>query len=176
MIGACNAVSPTEGARLEPFAVGGSVGSGDQSRYVAYPTPGDGLLGERPMVPGGRQRTWREDKSQRQVEDDSAQGPVVRATRAPSEPSMDEWDGVLAAGHVDISRLVPVVRGWQMSREVEGRASPILVGRLSKSRWLITHPVPCKGTHRWIVGKFVNDEVMSGVQTLLVKSDRRLFS
>ena len=39
-----------------------------------------------------------------------------------------------------------------IGRETEDRASPILVGRLSEDRWLITHPVPCKGTqHRWIV-------------------------
>ena len=60
-----------------------------------------------------------------------------------------------------------------MGRETEDRASPILVGKCSKDRWLITHPVPCKGTqHRWIVGKLVNDVIMSGVQNLVVKSDQ----
>ena len=57
-----------------------------------------------------------------------------------------------------------------MVREVEDRASPILVGKFSKDRWLLTHPVPCKGTqHRWIVGKLVNDVNMSGVQTMVIK-------
>ena len=38
---------------------------------------------------------------------------------------------------------------------------------------MVTHPVPCKGTHhRWIVGKLVNDVIMSGVQTLVIKSDQ----
>ena len=60
-----------------------------------------------------------------------------------------------------------------MGRETKDRASPILVGKFSKDRWLITHPMPCKGTqHRWIIGKLVNDVIMSGVQTLAVKSDR----
>ena len=49
------------------------------------------------------------------------------------------------------------------------------LGRFSKDRWLITHPVPCKGTqHRWIVGKLVNDVIMSGVQILVVKSDQQV--
>ena len=65
------------------------------------------------MVPGGRERSQREEDLQRQVEDDSAQGPVVRAKKAPSAPSMDEWDGRLAAGTCRISRLVSVLCGWQ---------------------------------------------------------------
>ena len=53
-----------------------------------------------------------------------------------------------------------------MGRETEDRVSPILVGKFSKDdRWLITHPVPCKGAQpRWIIGKLVNDVIMSGVQ------------
>ena len=52
-----------------------------------------------------------------------------------------------------------------VGREAEDRASPILVGKFSMDRWLITHPVPCKGTqHRWIIGKLVNEVIMSGVQ------------
>ena len=51
----------------------------------------------------------------------------------------------------------------------------MLVGKFSKDRWLITHPVPCKGTqHQWIVGKLVRDVIMSGVQTLVVKSDQEV--
>ena len=53
MIGACDAVSPMEGARLEPHIVGVNAGSGDQSREVNFPIPGGGLREERPMVPGG---------------------------------------------------------------------------------------------------------------------------
>ena len=60
-----------------------------------------------------------------------------------------------------------------MGRETEDRAAPILVGKFSKDRWLITHLVPCKGNqHRWVIGKLVNDVIMSGVQTLVVKSDQ----
>ena len=50
-----------------------------------------------------------EEKLQRQVEDDSAQGPVVTAKKAPSVPSMDEWDGHLEVGHADYRGL----SGWQ---------------------------------------------------------------
>ena len=153
-------------ARLEPFSVGGSTGSVDQGGDVTYPTPGP--LGERPMIPGGRKRTQREDELQRQEEDDSAQGVVVRAKKAPSAPSVDDGDGHLAAGHAEY-------RGWcpfcvagigkseahrrmeasrdhghperhldyaYMGREAEDRASPILVGKFSKDRRLVTHPVP----------------------------------
>ena len=60
-----------------------------------------------------------------------------------------------------------------MGRETEDRALPLLVGKFSKDRWLVTSTVPCKGTqHRWIVDKLVNDVIMSGVQTLVVKSSQ----
>ena len=145
------------------------------------------------MVPGGRERTEREEQLQRQTEGDAAQGPVVKAKKAPSAPSLDEWDGHLAAGHAEYrgwgvhsallaKERVKLIDGLKrhetmghpelhvdyafMGRETEDRASQILVGKFSKDRWLITHPVPCKGTrHRWIIGKLVNDVIMSGVQT-----------
>ena len=57
------------------------------------------------MVPGVRERTEREEQLQRQIEGDAAQRPVVKAKKAPSAPSLDEWDGHLAAGHAEY-------RGW----------------------------------------------------------------
>ena len=36
---------------------------------------------------------------------DAAQGPVVKAKKAPSAPSLDEWEGHLAAAHAEY-------RGW----------------------------------------------------------------
>ena len=123
----------------------------------------------------------------------------MKAKKAPSASSLVEWDGHLAAGHAEYRGWCPfcvVGKGKSvarrrieasrdhghpelhldyalMGRETEDRASPILVGKFSKDRRLITHPVPCKGTqHRWIIGKFVNDVIMSGVQTLVVKSDQ----
>ena len=39
--------------------------------------PKGGLLGERPVVPGGRERTEREEQLQRQIEGDAAQGAGV---------------------------------------------------------------------------------------------------
>ena len=62
---------------------------------MIYPIPGGGLLGERPVVPGGRERTEREE--QMQCQDDTLQGPVVKAKKAPSASSLGEWDGHLAA-------------------------------------------------------------------------------
>ena len=59
--GACSAVSPAEGARLEFPVVGASSGSRD----VIFPIPGGGLLEARPAVPGGRERTQREEEWQR---------------------------------------------------------------------------------------------------------------
>ena len=124
-------------------------------------------MGKRPRVPGGRERTQREDELQRQVEDDSAQCPVVRAKKAPSALSMDVWDGHLAAfqaeyrgwcpfcvagnGKSEAHRRIEASRDrghpelhldcCYMGREAEDRASPILVGQFSKDVWLVTHPV-----------------------------------
>ena len=62
-----------------------------------------------------------------------------------------------------------------MGREAGDKASPILVGKFWKDRWLVTHPVPCKGTqHRSLVGELVNGVIMSGVQTLVIKSDQEV--
>ena len=98
LTGACNAVRPTKEALLQPLV---SVGGSSGSRDVIYPIPGGALLGERPVVPGGRERTEREEQLQRHIEGDAAQGPVVKAKKAPSAPSLDEWDGHLAAGHAE---------------------------------------------------------------------------
>ena len=138
--------------------------------YPMLHTPGKAksyrpASGERPVVQGGRERTEREEQLQRQTDGDAAQGPVVKAKNAPSAPSLDEWDGHLAAGHAEY-------RGWcpfcvaskgkseahrrmeasrdhvypelhldyaYMDREAQVRASPTRMGKFSKDRWLITH-------------------------------------
>ena len=64
---------------------------------MTHPIQGGGLSGERRVVPGGRKRTEREEQLQHQVEGDAPQGPVVKAKKTPSAPSLDEWDGHLAA-------------------------------------------------------------------------------
>ena len=62
-----------------------------------------------------------------------------------------------------------------VGREAEDKSSPILVSMFSKDRWLMIHPMPCKGTRpRWMVGKLVKDVITSGVQTLLVKSGQEV--
>ena len=165
---------------------------------MIYPIPGGGLLGKRPVVAGGRERTAREEQLQRQIESDTAQGPVVKAKRDPSAPSLEEWDGHLEAGHAEYRGWCPFPiackgkseahRRMEASRDhghlelhldyacvngaAEDRASPILVGKFLRDWWLVTHLLLCKGTqHPWIVGKLVDVVIMSGVQTLVVKSD-----
>ena len=57
---------------------------------------------------------------------------------------------------------------WTMPTWVE---EPKIERHQSRLARLVTHPVPCKGTqHRGIIGKLVNDAIMSGVQTLVTKS------
>ena len=91
--------------RTVPQRLGPLVGGSSGRRDVICPIPGGGLLEERPVVAGGRERIERGEELQRQVEGDSAQGPVVKAEKAPSAPSLDEWYGHLAAGHAKC-------RGW----------------------------------------------------------------
>ena len=69
---------------MERLIIDGSSGSRD----VIYPIPGGGVLGERPVVPGGRESTDRKEQLQRQVVGDAAQGPVVKAKKDPSALSM----------------------------------------------------------------------------------------
>ena len=153
---------------------------------------------DRPAAAGGQERTKREEELQRQVEGDSAQGPVVKAKKGPSAPSLDEWDGHVAAGQAEY-------RGWCLfcvagkgkseahrrmeasRRHGQSRTSSGLRPRRQRARRqsiakfggqvlegsLVDHL--CKGTqHRWTVGKLVNDVIMSGVQTLVVKSDQEV--
>ena len=110
------------------------------------------------MVPVGREKTEREEQLQRQIEGDAAQGPVVKAKEAPSAPSLDEWDGHLAAGHAENRGWCPFCvvgkgkseahrrieasrdRGHPelhldyafMGRKTKDRASPILVASSQK--------------------------------------------
>ena len=107
LTGTYNAVSPTKEVILQPLV---SIGGSSGSRDVICPIPGGGLLGDRPVVPGGRESTEREEQLQRKIEGDAAQGPVVKAKKAPSVPSLVEWDGHLAC---PVSRMVSILRCWQ---------------------------------------------------------------
>ena len=125
------------------------------------------------------------------IEDDSAQGPPARVKKAPAAPSLAEWEEHIAAGHTQYRGWCPFCVAGKgkseahrkmevdrdqgipglhidyayMGRELEDRASPILVGKFTKDRWPITHPVPCKGTqHKWVVERLVKDVLMSGVR------------
>ena len=53
------------------------------------------------MVPGGRERIEREEHIECQIEGDAAQGPVVKAKKAPSASSLDEWDGQALKDQLD---------------------------------------------------------------------------
>ena len=98
--GACHAASFTEGAWHLSRLVGVREVV-DQSGDLTFPTPGDGRLGERPMVQEGRGRTQRKHELRRQMDDDTA-----RAKRAPSASTLDELDDHLAAGTCRVSRSV----------------------------------------------------------------------
>ena len=73
---ACKTVSPAERVQVGFLVVGVSSGSRD----VIYPSPKVGLLGERPAVSGGREKTQREELQCR-AGSDTAKGPVVKTVR-----------------------------------------------------------------------------------------------
>ena len=105
--GACHAASSTEGAWHLSRLVGVREVV-DQSGDLTFPTPGDGRLGDRPMVQEGRGRTQRKHELRRQMDDDTAQFLVVRAKRAPSASTLDELDDHLAAGHAEYRGRCPL--------------------------------------------------------------------
>ena len=78
------------------------------------------------MIPKERERTQRKDELRLQVGENTAEGLVVRAKRAPWTPSMDEWDDHLAAGQAEY-------RGWCFAGKGD-RASMVLVGTFSMDR------------------------------------------
>ena len=73
MLEVCKTVRRVTRARLRSIVVDGNPGSRD----VVYPIPRVGLLEERPAVSGRREKTQR-GELQFQVEDDSAEGLVVK--------------------------------------------------------------------------------------------------
>ena len=144
-----------EEARLEVVPVGGGTG-GDHSRDVTCLTSGP--LGERAMVPGGRERTQQEDELQHQVEDDSAQGPVVRARGLHRHPA---WTNGTVIWKQDMPNTEVGVRSVWLAKErarlIDGWKRRATMGIQSfvwtmpfwfdgSRGWLLTHPVPCKGT------------------------------
>ena len=147
---------------------------------------------------GGPER-GREQVLQDQIEGDTAQGPVVKVKKAPAAPSTQEWEEHLASGHASYRGWCPFCVAGKgkseahrqleadrdhgmpalhfdyayLGREGDDRATPILVGRFTKDRWLVTRPVPVKGArHPWVVNKLVQDVVMSGVTQIVIKSDQ----
>ena len=127
------------------------------------------------------------------LEGDAAQWTDVTAKKAPSASSLNEWDGHSAARHAEYRGWCPFCAAGKgkshrrmeasrdtghpelhqdyayVSREAEDRASPIMVGKFSKDRWLVTHLVPYKGTQqRLIVDKLANDVIKSGVRNLVM--------
>ena len=70
------------------------VGDTSGSRDVGYPIPKVGLLGERPTISGGREKTQR-DGFPCKVESDAGEGAVVKATKVLLAPSMRKEKGQL---------------------------------------------------------------------------------
>ena len=67
------------------------------------------------MIPGGRERTEREEQLQRQIEGDATQGPIVRAKKAPSAHSLDDGMGIWQPDMPSI-RMVSILRCWQKKK------------------------------------------------------------
>ena len=142
----CSAVSVTKEALLEPLVVGGSSGSRDE----IYPIPGGGLLGERFVVPGGRA--------------------VVKAKKAPLVTSLDEWDGHLEAGHMP--SIEDGVHSALLAKErvklTDGSKHHVIIG-IRNFIW----KTPTWAEKQRTEHSASSNMIMSGVQTLLVKSVRR---
>ena len=66
------------------------------------------------MVPGGRERTQQEDELQHQVEDDSAQGPVVRARGLHRHPA---WTNGTVIWKQDMPNTAVGVRSVWLAKE-----------------------------------------------------------
>ena len=78
---------------MRSLVVGGKSGNRD----AVCPIPKFRTLQERPAVSGGRERTQREEL-QCQVENDTAEGSVVKTMRILLVPSLVEGDDHLTAG------------------------------------------------------------------------------
>ena len=132
----------------------------------------------------GGPRRAREDTTSRGVAagGDSAHGPVVKTKRVPSAASSDEWAGHLAAGHAEYRGGCPFCvagKKKEAHRQIHGhperqldyawvgRASPVMVANSRRiDGW---SPTKCRA-RVLSIGKLVNEVIMSGVQTLVVKS------
>ena len=132
------------------------------------------------------------EELQCQVENDTAEGSVVKTVRVLLVPSLGEGDDHLTAGlchrvigrgNSEAHRRMEARRGHEhlefrlgcacMERATEDRELPILVERFLKDRWLVARNKKCEDTqHRWIVGRLLNEVITSGVQTLVLKSDQ----
>ena len=94
------------------------------------------LMTEQVSCPGWQERVQRKDELRSQVDE----GPVVKAYRAPSAPSMDEsegavpnneeWDDHLAAGHAQCRGWCMLLRGWRRGQCVNDHGREVLDGSL----------------------------------------------
>ena len=151
-------VSPARGVQARSLVVGDKSGSRD----VGYPIPKVGLLGDRPAVSGGRQKTQR-DGLQCKVESDAVEGPVVKATKVLCTPSLRKEKGQLTAG-MCLFRVIdrgksearlPSSRDQGhlgvcpdricMHRATRDRESSISVDRFLKDRWLLARSIEVRG-------------------------------
>ena len=94
-------------ARLRSLVVGGNPGS----RAVVFPIPRVGLLEERPAVSGRREKTQREEL-QCPVEDDTAEGLVVKTVKILLVTSLGRCDDRSTAGLCTL-RVTMLIDGWK---------------------------------------------------------------
>ena len=85
---ACKTVSLSGGVQARSLVVGDKSGRRD----VGYPMPKVGLLGKRPAVSGGREKTQREGLKCK-VESDAAEGRVVKTMMVLLAPSLRKGEG-----------------------------------------------------------------------------------
>ena len=91
---ACKTVSVSPAGQVQAWFL--VVGGNPRNRAVVYPIPRIGLLEVRSVVSGVREETQREEL-QRQVEDDTAEGLVVKTVTDRIFTSLGQWDGRLTA-------------------------------------------------------------------------------
>ena len=143
------------------------VGDKYGSRDVGYPIPKVGLLRVQPAVSGGREKMQREELRCK-MENDAAEGPVVKTMRVLLAPCLGKGRDHLTAGLCTF-RVVDRVKGevrfpcsrahshleWHledrmdcacMERATEDRESSISEDRFLKDRRLAAQSKKCEGT------------------------------
>ena len=149
--------SPAGEVQAWSLVVGGNPGGRD----VVYPIPRVGLLEGRLAVSGRREKTQREEL-QCQVEDDTAEGLVVKTMKVLLVTSLGQCDGRLTAGlctfHViDRGKSEAMIASSRDHEHLEVLLDSACVMakdreswmcRFSESRWVIARDKECENAQR----------------------------